>query len=68
MRPSPFSLARKNVTLTASPPVADHFGHMESLVKQINARVKGTAKFWNDGPAAKRSYQSGLPPCAKMTA
>lgn len=23
--------------------------HMESLVKEINARVKGTEKFWNDG-------------------
>lgn len=27
--------------------------HMESLVKEINARVKGTEKFWNDGPDAE---------------
>jgi hypothetical protein len=27
--------------------------HMESLVKEINARVKGTAKFWNDGTSSE---------------
>lgn len=27
--------------------------HMESFVKEINARVKGSEKFWNDGPSAE---------------
>jgi hypothetical protein len=27
--------------------------HMESLVKEVNYRVKGTEKFWNDGPAGE---------------
>ena len=27
--------------------------HMKSLVKEMNDRVKGTEKFWNDGPAAE---------------
>jgi len=31
--------------------------HMESLVKEINYRVKGTEKFWNDGPAAEAILQ-----------
>ena len=31
--------------------------HMESLVKEINARVKGTEKFWNDGPNAEAILQ-----------
>jgi hypothetical protein len=31
--------------------------HMESLVKEINARVKGTEKFWNDGTSAEAILQ-----------
>lgn len=31
--------------------------HMESLVKEINYRVKGTEKFWNDGPSAEAILQ-----------
>lgn len=31
--------------------------HMESLVKEINARVKGTEKFWNDGVAGEAILQ-----------
>jgi len=31
--------------------------HMESLVKEINYRVKGTEKFWNDGPAGEAILQ-----------
>jgi hypothetical protein len=31
--------------------------HMESLVKEMNYRVKGTEKFWNDGPAAEAILQ-----------
>lgn len=31
--------------------------HMESFVKEINARVKGTEKFWNDGPSAEGILQ-----------
>lgn len=31
--------------------------HMESLVKEINARVKGTEKFWNDGPSGEGILQ-----------
>lgn len=31
--------------------------HMESLVKEINARVKGTEKFWNDGPSGEAILQ-----------
>ena len=27
--------------------------HMESLVKEINARVKGTSKFWNEGDSSE---------------
>jgi hypothetical protein len=29
----------------------------ESLVKQINRRVKGTEKFWNDGPSGEAILQ-----------
>jgi hypothetical protein len=29
----------------------------ESLVKQINKRVKGTEKFWNDGPSGEAILQ-----------
>jgi hypothetical protein len=32
-------------------------GHRESLVKEINARVKGTEKFWNDGPSGEGILQ-----------
>ena len=31
--------------------------HMESFVKEMNARVKGTEKFWNDGPSAEGILQ-----------
>ena len=31
--------------------------HMESLVKEINYRVKGTEKFWGDGPSAEAILQ-----------
>jgi len=31
--------------------------HMESLVKEVNYRVKGTEKFWNDGPAGEAILQ-----------
>ena len=31
--------------------------YMESLVKEINARVKGTEKFWNDGPSGEAILQ-----------
>jgi hypothetical protein len=31
--------------------------HMESLVKEINYRVKGTEKFWADGPSAEAILQ-----------
>jgi hypothetical protein len=31
--------------------------HMESLVKEMNRRVKGTEKFWNDGPAGEAILQ-----------
>ncbi len=31
--------------------------HMESLVKEINVRVKGTEKFWNDGASAEAILQ-----------
>ena len=30
---------------------------MESLVKEINARVKGTEKFWNDGASGEAILQ-----------
>ncbi len=30
---------------------------MESLVKEVNYRVKGTEKFWNDGPNAEAILQ-----------
>jgi hypothetical protein len=30
---------------------------MESLVKEVNYRVKGTEKFWNDGPAGEAILQ-----------
>ena len=30
---------------------------MESLVKEINIRVKGTEKFWNDGPSGEAILQ-----------
>ena len=29
----------------------------ESLVKQVSKRVKGTEKFWNDGPSAEAILQ-----------
>jgi len=31
--------------------------YMESLVKEINARVKGTEKFWNDGASGEAILQ-----------
>lgn len=31
--------------------------HMESLVKEVNARVKGTEKFWNDGASGEAILQ-----------
>ena len=31
--------------------------HMESFVKEINARVKGTEKFWNDGASGEAILQ-----------
>lgn len=31
--------------------------HMESLVKEVNYRVKGTEKFWNDGPGGEAILQ-----------
>jgi hypothetical protein len=31
--------------------------HMESLVKEIGYRVKGTEKFWNEGGTAKAILQ-----------
>jgi len=31
--------------------------HMESLVKEINIRVKGTEKFWNDGVSGEAILQ-----------
>jgi hypothetical protein len=31
--------------------------HAESLVKQIHQRVKGTEKFWNDGPSGEAILQ-----------
>jgi hypothetical protein len=31
--------------------------YMESFVKEINYRVKGTEKFWNDGPSAEAILQ-----------
>jgi hypothetical protein len=31
--------------------------HMESFVKEINARVKGTEKFWNDGASGEAVLQ-----------
>ena len=31
--------------------------HMESLVKEINVRVKGTEKFWNDGAGGEAILQ-----------
>ena len=31
--------------------------HMESLVKEINYRIKGTEKFWNDGPPGEAILQ-----------
>lgn len=31
--------------------------HMESFVKELNARVKGTEKFWNDGPSGEAVLQ-----------
>ena len=31
--------------------------HMESCVKEINARVKGTEKFWNDGASGEAILQ-----------
>ena len=30
---------------------------MESLVKEVNYRVKGTDKFWNDGPNGEAILQ-----------
>ncbi len=31
--------------------------HMESLVKEINIRIKGTEKFWNDGVSGEAILQ-----------
>jgi len=31
--------------------------HMESFVKELNHRVKGTEKFWNDGPSGEAILQ-----------
>jgi hypothetical protein len=31
--------------------------HMESFVKELNARVKGTEKFWNDGDSGEAVLQ-----------
>ncbi len=31
--------------------------YMESYVKEVNYRVKGTEKFWNDGPSAEAILQ-----------
>lgn len=31
--------------------------HMESFVKELNVRVKGTEKFWNDGPSGEAILQ-----------
>ena len=31
--------------------------HMESLVKEVNYRVKGTEKFWNDGSGGEAILQ-----------
>jgi hypothetical protein len=31
--------------------------YMESFVKEMNYRVKGTEKFWNDGPSAEAILQ-----------
>lgn len=31
--------------------------HMESFVKEMNYRVKGTEKFWSDGPSAEAILQ-----------
>ena len=31
--------------------------HMESFVKEMNARVKGTEKFWNDGASSEAILQ-----------
>lgn len=31
--------------------------HMESFVKEMNYRVKGTEKFWNDGPSGEAILQ-----------
>ena len=31
--------------------------HMESLVKEVNLRVKGTEKFWNDGASGEAILQ-----------
>ena len=30
---------------------------MESFVKELNQRVKGTEKFWNDGPSGEAILQ-----------
>jgi hypothetical protein len=40
--------------------------HMESLVKEIGYRVKGTEKFWNDGQSAE-SFSKSEPPPSAMT-
>ena len=42
--------------------------HMESLVKEINARVKGTEKFWNDGASGEAILQIRPPPSVTTTA
>jgi hypothetical protein len=31
--------------------------YVESFVKEVNYRVKGTEKFWNDGPSAEAILQ-----------
>ena len=42
--------------------------HMESFVKEMNARVKGTEKFWNDGASGEAILKFGLPFSARITA
>jgi hypothetical protein len=45
---------RQGLPVTSAP--------MESLIKQINFRVKGTEMFWEDPQGPKRSCISGPPP------
>ncbi len=41
---------------------------MESLIKQMNQRVKGTEMFWEDPEGAEVILQIGRPPSARTTA